>query len=91
MFFFGFGSTQHFFLLSLQKMSELCLQVYLAEYEEKLHSGDFLSVPSTAEGINHIFESLYHPVIIHRKSYVPIVKYLDGTFKEVCCLFPISF
>ena len=94
--FFGRSSTPQgdttketdFKPLALQKMSELCLQVYLAEHEEKLCSGDLLSIQSTAEEINHIFESLYHPVIVHQNSNVSIDKYLDGSFKEVCCFVP---
>ena len=93
--FFGRSSTSQgdttketdFKPLALQKMSELCLQTYLAEYEEKLCSGDLLSVQSTAEDINHIFESLYHPVIIRQYSSLPFYKYLDGSFKEVRTLF----
>ena len=73
--------------LTLQKMSELCLQTYLAEYEEKLCSGDLLSIQSTAEVINHIFESLYHPVIIRQHSNLPMDKSLDGSFKVVRTLF----
>ena len=67
-----------------QKMGELCLHVYLDEYKEKLCSGDFISIPSIAEEINHIFESLYCPVIIHQRSQFPVEKRLDGNFKEVC-------
>ena len=70
-----------------QQMGDLCLKAYLADYEEKLCTGDFPSIQSTAEDIKHIFESLYHPVIIHQHSNVPIYKYLDGgKFKEVCYL-----
>ena len=69
-----------------QQMGELCLKAYLAEYEEKLCSGDFFSIPLTVESINHIFESLYHRVIIHQKAYTPSDKDLHGSFKEVCCL-----
>jgi len=67
-----------------QIMGEQCLHVYLDEYKEKLCSGDFTSIPSIAEEINHIFESLYCPVIIHRNSNTPMEKRLDGNFKEVC-------
>lgn len=93
--FFGRSSTPQgdaaketdFKPLPLQKMGELCLQVYLAEFEEKLCSGIFLSIPSIAEDINHIFESLYHRMIFHQHSWVPVTRDLDGRFKEVCCLF----
>jgi len=71
-----------------QIMGEQCLHVYLAEYKEKLCSGDFTSIPSIAEEINHIFESLYFPVIIHRNSYTPMDKRLEGKFKEVITLVP---
>ena len=67
-----------------QIMGEQCLHVYLDEYKEKLCSGDFISIPSIAEEINHIFESLYCPVIIHQRSQFPVEKRLDGNFKEVC-------
>jgi len=70
--------------LDLQKMGEECLHQYLHEYKEKLCSGDFTSIPSIAEEINHIFESLYCPVIIHQRSKFPLEKRLDGNFKEVC-------
>ena len=72
--------------LPLQQMGELCLKAYLAKNKENLCSGDFFSIPLTVEYINHIFESLYHRVIIHQKAYLPSDKDLDGSFKEVCCL-----
>ena len=92
---FGRGSTQQgdapketdFKPLLPQQTGELCLKAYLAEYKEKLCTGDFPSIQSTAEDINQIYESLYHPVIVHQNSYTPITKDLDGgKFKEVCCL-----
>ena len=95
---FGRGSTQQgdapkdteFKPLLPQDMGKLCLKAYLAEYEEKLCTGDFRSIQSTAEDIDHIFESLYHPVIVHQNSYMPITKDLDGgKFKEVCCLYSV--
>ena len=93
--FFGRGSTQQgdapkdrdFKPLLPQDMGELCLKAYLAEYEEKLCTGDFPSIQSTAEDINHIFESLYHQVIVNQNSYMPITKDLDGgKIKQVCHL-----
>ena len=92
---FGRGSTQQgdaaketdFKPLLPQQMGELCLKAYLAEYKEKLCTGDFPSMQSTAEDINHIFESLYHQVIIHQNSYMPSIEDLDGgKFKKVCHL-----
>jgi len=71
-----------------QIMGEQCLHIYLAEYKTKLCSGDFTSIPSIAEEINHIFESLYCPVIIHRNSNTPMEKRLEGKFKEVITLVP---
>ena len=92
---FGRGSTQQgdapkdtdFKPLLPQEMGELCLKAYLAEYEEKLCTGDFPSIQLTAEDINHIFESLYYQVIIYPNSYMPSIKDLDGgKLKKVCWL-----
>ena len=92
---FGRGSTQQkdaskdtdFKPLLPQEMGELCLKAYLAEYEEKLCTGDFPSIPLTAEDINHIFESLYYQVIIYPNSYMPSIEDLDGgKLKKVCRL-----
>ena len=89
---FGRGSTQQedapkdtdFKPLLPQEMGELCLKAYLAEYKEKLCTGDFPSIQSTAENINHIFESLYYQVIIHQNSYMEDVD--GGKLKKVCRL-----
>lgn len=70
--------------LSLQQMGELCLEIYLTDCKGKLRSGNFPSIPSIAEEIDHIFQSLYHRVIIMHSPYEPTDSSLDQNFKKVC-------
>ena len=69
--------------LSLQQMGELCLKIYLTDYKGKLCSGNFPSIPSIAEEIDHIFQSLYHRVIM-QSPYEPTDSSLDQNFEKVC-------
>ena len=78
------NKVRNFKPLSQQETSEFCLKVYLSEYEEKLCSGDFSSIPITAESITHIFDSLCHQVVIRQGSQVPTPIKLE---RNLVCFF----
>lgn len=87
--------------LSPFEMGKLCLHNYLDGYKQKLCSGSFpeeADLQNVVQGICHIFNCLYRPVILHwyqstishTFTPTPYPCNLDVRFTKVC-LFPCRF